>query len=174
MLSWKTIPEFSKYEVSSDGLIRRSVFDFRNDKRGHKPGRLLRLQQQANGYLSVSLMSDAGKLKTIFVHQAVAITFRGPRPSRGHCARYLDDNKKNNKLDNIHWGTYVENEADKKRNGNTACGVRNGLAKLTKKQVLRIRSLYCQGVDMYTLGDKFGISPSAAWRCATRRTYVNV
>jgi hypothetical protein len=51
--------------------------------------------------------------------------------------RHLDGNRSNNRLDNLAWGTPLENGADKARHG-TAKGERNGRAKLTAAKVRRI------------------------------------
>jgi HNH endonuclease len=86
------------------------------------------------GYLSVSLWEN-GEGKTWFVHQIVALTFHGPRPSPQHHAAHDDGDKWNNCKSNVFWKTKVENERDKVRHGTSNHGDRNGMSKA--RQALR-------------------------------------
>ncbi len=51
-----------------------------------------------------------------YVHQLVLEAFVGPCPSGLEC-RHLDGNPDNNQLENLRWGTRLENMADKKLHG---------------------------------------------------------
>lgn len=53
----------------------------------------------------------------IRVHAVVLNAFVGPRPD-GMVCRHLDDDKTNNALSNLCWGTPRENQLDVVRNGN--------------------------------------------------------
>jgi len=56
------------------------------------------------------------KFQDFYIHRLVLETFIGPCPSGMEC-RHLDGNSKNNSLDNLRWGTKLENENDKKLHG---------------------------------------------------------
>jgi hypothetical protein len=84
-----------------------------------------------SGYLAVSLW-NYGSAKTWFVHQMVAITFHGPRPSSSHQASHADGNKLNNHRDNIRWITRAENERDKIAHGKSNRGDRNGMSRAAR------------------------------------------
>jgi hypothetical protein len=67
------------------------------------------------GYILVQLFSNSRR-KTFHVHRLVLDAFVGPRPAGMEC-RHLDGNPKNNRLDNLCWGTKTENRADSMRHG---------------------------------------------------------
>lgn len=79
------------------------------------PNRILNPKHDTHGYPFVSL-SKNGKSTGYRVHSLMLKAFVGLRPYGAH-ARHLDDNKKNNLLANLAWGTPLENSRDKYRNG---------------------------------------------------------
>lgn len=93
---------------------------------------------QRGGYLQVSLWEN-GTGKQCYVHQLVATTFHGPRPSKRHHAAHRDGVKLNNTRTNVQWITKEENEADKIAHGSSNRGERNGGSKLNAMQVADIR-----------------------------------
>jgi hypothetical protein len=121
---WKTIPTYPNYEISDLGEVRRVG-----------KAKLLKLttKQGTHPYQRAHLCIN-GKSKTCVVHRLVLETFVGPCPESHQCL-HLDDNPKNNKLENLKWGTAKENHSTINRKGE-----RNGRAKLTIKDVVFIRS----------------------------------
>lgn len=87
---WKPVPN-SPYEASNLGRMR-------NPKTGKFVGTCL----LKNGYLS---------LPGLLVHRAVLSAFDGPRPPT-LVVRHEDDDRSNNALPNLSWGTRAENAAD--------------------------------------------------------------
>lgn len=159
---WKTIPNFTNYEVSEFGEIRRSIHT--NPKsRGwskKKPGEIL-AGAKKKLYTSYILVRDDGKYCTISAHSIVAITFHGPRPT-GKLALHKDDNKKNNHYKNIYWGTQKQNNADMHRNGNALLGEKHPNCTIPDSTVSEIRDLYATGrFSQQAIADKFGITQSA-------------
>ena len=67
-------------------------------------------------YFCVNLCRD-GKKKAHRIHRLVLEAFVGPCPEGMEC-RHKDDDKSNNRLDNLSWGTRMENAADRIANGN--------------------------------------------------------
>lgn len=59
------------------------------------------------GYLKVWLTNN-GKVKSHFVHRLVAKTFI-PNPKNKKTVNHIDNNKKNNNVDNLEWATQSEN-----------------------------------------------------------------
>lgn len=111
---WKDIPGYEGcYQASTHGRIRsvaRPVFR----KDGHSgyavwqyAGRILRVRPKESGHLNVSL----GARNTKKVHRLVLETFVGPCPA-GHECLHADGNPANNRLDNLRWGTRLDNRAD--------------------------------------------------------------
>jgi len=75
--------------------------------------------------------------------------------------RHLDGDKLNSKPDNLCWGTYAENEADKRRHGRTALGEKQGIAKLTDEAVRIIRASIPYGLwNSKDAAEVFGVTPS--------------
>jgi hypothetical protein len=68
-----------------------------------------------------------------------------------------------NRLSNLRYGTYEENEADKLADGTHQLGERNNRAKLTREQVLIARRLVASGPKgtCSRLARGWGVSPEA-------------
>lgn len=108
-IEWRVIPQYSNYEASSDGRIRRLVsnrLDFQN--------RILsqRLQEDRVPYYTVRVTNDHGVRKCLLVHTLINAAFNGPKPFAKAVTRHLDGNPKNNSSYNLCWGTPVENMQD--------------------------------------------------------------
>jgi len=83
--------------------------------------------------------------------------------------------KKNNLPTNLKWGTYAENEADKKRHGTAAIGSRQGSAKLTDEAVRIIRASIPYG--FWNAGDAakvFGVDRSTIGRIVRGKNWKHV
>ena len=147
--TWNPVPMWPPYEVSSDGRIRNSV-----------SGRLLRPIPSDSGHLYVYPKRG----RKLYVHRAILEAFVGPCPV-GQEGRHLDGNPTNNRLDNLAWGTRLENVADTRRHGRLPTGERSGTAKLTESAVLEIRRLYGK-YTLRFLAARFGVSHTAIRRAA--------
>jgi hypothetical protein len=99
---WRPVPGSPGYEVSDRGRVR-------------SPRVMLRQGPIGSGHLAVQIPRN-GKRRTVYVHALVLEAFIGPRP-RGQECRHLDDDKTNNTVGNLRWGTRSENTLDKVRNG---------------------------------------------------------
>lgn len=135
---WKQIPGFFGYEICVDGRVRRSPnVRLRGWGRKRPPGSLLHpcYNGKKDSYIVVRLRDDAGKNRVCKVHQLIARTFHGPRPSPFHCSLHKDDDKDNNHANNIYWGTKKQNSRDKLLNG-------RGLNKLDLEEALWAKELY--------------------------------
>lgn len=109
-LTWVSIPKFEgRYEVSIQGEIRSLV----------APGgpRILKPQvNKSNGYWQVGLYDSKGKRHSHEVHRLVAAAFLGPLPE-GMCTRHLNSDLNDNRVSNLSYGTYSDNNLDTIRNG---------------------------------------------------------
>jgi hypothetical protein len=114
------------------------------------------------GHLCVMFPKKTERL----IHVLVLEAFIGPCPPGLEC-RHLDGDPSNNALDNLRWGTHLENCVDRDRHGKHHKGARCSWAKLTEDQVREIRAKY---VDRYgeqtRLAREYGVNP------ATIRTIV--
>lgn len=115
---WKSIPGYEGvYEVSNLGRVRsldRYVRCRGNGRRLFR-GRVLSGKYDRDGYHLVSLNLE-GKEFTAKAHRLVLLAFVGPCPS-GHVVRHLDGDPGNNSLDNLAYGTYLDNSEDQRRHG---------------------------------------------------------
>lgn len=102
MSIWRPVPEFENlYEVSSSGEVRSLCKRYRNEIR------LLKQGVGSKGYLNVTLCAG-GKQKTVNVHRLVASVFL-PNPDNLPCVNHKDENKTNNKVENLEWCSYYYN-----------------------------------------------------------------
>lgn len=107
---WLPVQGFDLYEVSDQGRVRSIDRAF-----PRHVGRVLRPSANHKGHLSVGL-SHRGATTLKRVHILVLEAFVGPRP-KGMIGLHRDDDKSNNAVENLYWGTYSDNAADAVRNG---------------------------------------------------------
>lgn len=101
---WKTIKEFKNYEVSNMGRVR-------SKRRMGTNGGIL-VAKECNGYLKVKLV-DKGKRKNYRVHRLVAEAFI-PNPKKLPQVNHKDENRTNNRVENLEWCTSSYNNYYKK------------------------------------------------------------
>ena len=107
------------------------------------------------GYLRVNRYSR-DKWIAEPVHRLVCEAFHGPAPEGATQVRHLDGDPMNNHADNLAWGTYAENEADKAEHGRSLQGERHHQSKLTQAQVDEIRA-YPAETTHSELGRKYNV-----------------
>lgn len=109
---WRRIPGASMYEASDLGRIR-SYFGSSG-----RPVPDIVEGTPRNGYARVKIIADDGSRRFRVVHRLIAETFLGAPVDESHAVvRHLDDDKTNNRVDNLAWGTQADNVADALRNG---------------------------------------------------------
>lgn len=137
---WLAVPGYEGvYEVSNFGRVR-SLLRLVNSRWGKvmrkgvtlRPGLVM-----PGGYRQVALQRD-GVTTPRYVHDLVLEAFVGPAPA-GHECRHLDGDSENNRLDNLAWGTRLENAQDKMRHGTVRRGETHGSTKLPDSVVVEIR-----------------------------------
>ena len=97
---WKDIEGFvGLYQVSNLGRTKRL---YQNDKE-----KILKHGSDKDGYLRVNLYKE-GKSKQSKVHRLVAKAFI-PNPDNKSQVNHRDENKSNNKVENLEWVTSKEN-----------------------------------------------------------------
>lgn len=152
---WKAVEWSSDYEVSNLGNVRswRPLGNSRN-----KPSQPSKISQWINnGYPTVTL-SVKQKKKNISVHILVAEAFIGPRPDKNVIC-HKDDNKLNNYVNNLKYGTYSQNGKDAVKNGKLKSGEDSPVAKLSNADVDTIRYLVLSlGKTHKEVGDIFGVA----------------
>lgn len=138
---WMPIAEFPKYEISTNGAVRRG-------------GNILK-QFVIKGYYAFNVTDTEEQRKSLRTHREVAKAFL-PNPEGLPVVRHIDGDPYNCNVENLMWGTCSENEADKERHGTTARGERNGFCKLSDFQVQVIRLSEKKNKDIAL---EFGVRP---------------
>jgi len=176
---WKTIRGYEGYEVSNLGRVRsvnREMKVTRVDPRTgksvsccrHYRGRLLKLIVTSNGYL----VFNAGRNRPRSVQKFVLRAFVGDR--KGLWGLHRDDNKLNNRLDNLYWGTPDQNSRDADKNGRLLRGERIGNSKLKEKDVLRLRRQSSKICDYGVLSERLGVHKSTVRRAVLGLTWSHL
>ena len=99
MNKYKTIPGFdNRYAISKDGEVVSYV--------NTKP-KIMKHITLKSGYIVVNLhkLNNKGKPLVRSVSFLLLSTWKGPRPSPKHKARFIDGNPKNLSLSNLEWAT---------------------------------------------------------------------
>jgi len=133
---WKDIPGYERlYKVSNFGIIKSLI---RKNRRKEK---ILVQTDDNNGYLGVNLYKN-NIPKTFKIHTLVLEAFVGSCPSGTEC-RHLDGYKKNNRLDNLKYGTRSENTYDKILHGTHVDnrGSKCATSKLNELDIPKIREM---------------------------------
>lgn len=104
MEEWIALPDrFGPYEVSGKGEVRNSA-----------TLHILSPGVTKTGHLRVCLYVRPGQGKKYFVHRLVALAFLGESDLD---VLHWDDDPRNNRVENLRYGTDKENWADSARNG---------------------------------------------------------
>lgn len=107
-----------KYKVSPTGDIY-SMYRFANihgEVRRIDKVKKLSPCVDKKGYLVVNLYDENGNIKSKKVHRLVAEAFL-PNPQGKRCVCHKDNNPKNCDVDNLYWGTDLENQRQAWRDG---------------------------------------------------------
>ena len=125
-----------------------------------------------DGYCLVKLYLSVRKHRIRKVHQLVLEAFVGTCPV-GLEVRHLDDNKSNNRLTNLCYGTRSQNQLDRHGRGSLK-GERHHQAKLSAKDVCLIRADSMVGVGTRKLAAKHGVSKHTIQRIVARRSWKHI
>lgn len=174
---WRPIAGYEAYyEVSSHGRVRSVPRMVR--RRGimwRMPGRVLIPQvDRKTGRHSASLSVD-GKVRKTHISILVARAFLGERP-KGYEVCHLSDDKHDNKINNLYYGTHQQNCDDRSRNGKTMRGERATGVKLTEANVREIKlALAVPGLQTQRdIAALYGVSREAISRIACGKNWAHV
>jgi hypothetical protein len=175
---WKIIDNYTGYEVSNFGRIRSldRIIMTKGYKRKSYPkfykGKIKKLDTTVKGYKRAELSYGKKEL----VHRLVGKIFI-PNPHKKPCINHLDNNPKNNNVENLEWVTYSENQLYCSKQGRhskvKAFGESCGAAKLTEKQVKEIRKL--AGTMSYRkIGRQFGVVHATIKNIIVRNNWKHI
>ena len=100
---WKEIEGYPNYQVSNMGRVKSLE---RNVVKGNGglykiEEKILKSIKKRDGYLQINL-SKEGKQKTCLIHRLVASTFLD-NPNNFFEVNHIDEDKTNNRVDNLEW-----------------------------------------------------------------------
>lgn len=144
---WKDVPDYeSLYQVSNLGNVKRLankvwVEKYEGYYRSY-PEEILKPILSPSGYYHVNLYKDK-KLKTFRINRLVLMAF-DRLSEKGEVSMHLDNDKLNNKLENLKWGTCKDNVQQMHKEGRNNCinGSRNPMAKSSEEEVAKIKILH--------------------------------
>lgn len=157
----REIPGFPGYVIQRDGR----VFSAKHRKIGLRE---VRQQRSAKGYIYVGLCLRGRKLNRR-IHRLLLEAFVGP--SNGLWGLHRNDDRSDNRLENLYWGTPQDNTNDAANHGLLKHGGRHPMRRLSAEQVLEIRSRYTSGETCKHLASEYGVSTSTTQRVAMRTSW---
>lgn len=160
LIERRAVAGFPAYEVSADGR----VFSTRKNT-----DRELRAALDAKGYLCLTICDGRERRRSVRVHRLVAETFI-PNPDGLPCVRHLDGNPRNNGVGNLAWGTYQQNEDDKRGHGTWDLR-RNGKLTLRDREIAR--RLAESGVEQKVIANALSVSRPTITRLVNRTIWGN-
>lgn len=107
---WKIVPFAPDYEVSNYGRVYANKFNFKNY--------ITPRYKEKTGYYEVALSTEPMKRKWILLHRLVLSVFNPIENMENLEVNHIDEDKSNNRLDNLQWVTSKENCNYGKRNQN--------------------------------------------------------
>ena len=139
-----------------------------------RTNKILKQTTLKSGYATIATKIGGRQGKNICfrVHRLIALTFI-PNPNNKDFVNHIDGNKLNNNVDNLEWATPSENTIHAVKTGLLVLpkGHEVSTAKLTKEQVLQIRSL----AGKYTirdLGKMYNINHASISRIINNKMYI--
>lgn len=107
---WKDIPGFEGYyQASNMGRVKSldRYVNYKNCGFALRKGKILSPKISNKGYLETTLMKE-GKSYYKRIHRLIAETFL-PNPNNYSCINHINENKTDNKIENLEWCTSKQN-----------------------------------------------------------------
>ena len=164
---WKQITDFENYEVSNLGRIRRieCIITYSNGNTCNYKEKYLKLELTRDNYNRVTICKN-NITKRFQVHRLIALYFIDNLNS-SPCVNHKDGNKQNNKVSNLEWCTYSENE----NHSYSILGKINHNRKLSEQDINYIKQNAKKGVNNYKRGNLKQLSEQF---CVNRTTITNL
>ena len=123
------LKDFSNYKISNLGNVLNIT-----------TGKIMNQFKCNNGYMKIKLKNEYGERKNNLIHRLVLTSFVN-NPDNKPCVDHIDNNKTNNKLENLRFATNQENNRNKKIAKNNTTGVKGVTTnKSTGKYIAHIKT----------------------------------
>ena len=157
---WKKIDGFENYEVSNLGNIRRLYL------KGYK----YRKPVIQCGYHTITFVFNKTEFKKFQIHRLVAIAFIA-NPENKPCVNHINGIKTDNRVQNLEWCTYSENE---KHSYDVLGKITNGIIrrKIPLNKIVYIKELYKKGFSQRSIAKQFNVSQSTIGSIINQKTYI--
>lgn len=179
MYDRKPIPGYEGYyEIDTDGVVYslpREVMRGHPTRKTHiyrVPGCILQPILNVDGYYIVILYKDEERW-VIGIHHLLLMTF-GSLPKPGELCRHLNDNRTDNRLENLAWGTHQDNADDARRNGRHKRGESHKNSKLTDEAVKEIIRRCRTGEVEGVVGKDYGVKANTVNDIMNNRTWTHI
>lgn len=168
---WLPVPGAKRYEVSDRGRLRSLV-----TLDAATGGPYVMAWCLSDGYACTRIGFDDGQRRTVFAHRLVAAAFLGPKPTPEHQALHRNDVRTDNTVENLRWGTRLDNAADAKRNGShlpidpEKCNP----GKLGAATVRAIRNRVNDSESVSSIAKDLGLSYAIVYSVASGQSYRHI
>ena len=161
---WRDVKGYEGlYEVSNRGRLKHF-------------GKLIKACDNGNGYKQAHLYRASKKDRRVFtVHRLVLSHFKRA-PKKREVAMHLDNDRANNSIGNLCWGTGRDNMLHAYKTGRQTApvGANSARSKLNKQQVKTLRRLYAaEKFTMMQLAKIFKIAYSTTNYIINRKTHYD-
>ena len=110
---WKQINNYPNYEINFNGKVRNI-----------KTNIILKPILGRDGYHRITLCNDTIKRKKFRINRLMALTFL-PNFNNKPCVDHKNRNKTDNRLVNLKWATFSENQQNRSKNKKNTSGYTN-------------------------------------------------
>ncbi len=173
--TWKEIDGYAGYRVSDLGNVEtrrvRGGGTFGRMAESWKP---LAACVNGEGRRLVIIRNLYGKMRTAHLSVLVLEAFVGLRPD-GRFACHKDDNRLNDVLSNLYWGTRQDNANDSAKNGRQIRGSQcSRHSDLTEEAVKTIKEELASGMSGSVVARQHGVSKNIVSRIKCGHTWRHV
>ncbi|MDN6655529.1 HNH endonuclease [Bifidobacterium crudilactis] len=163
---WRSIQDFPGYETNECGDVRsiERVITCKDGRRMKIHSRILTQSNYGNGYHFVTLWKG-NKSFMLYAHRVVAETFL-PNPENLPVVNHKNGNKVDNRIQNLEWVTYSENNTHAYRTG-----LKSACTKLDEDDVRFIRRSNDTGA---ALCRHFNVSPATISQIRNYKTRTKI